>query len=123
VPYSVLIVDDHAGLRARVRELVSEVIPGVVFGAVANAHDACELVRGISFELALVDLQLPDRSGLAVIHAIVASRAATRIVAMSALPPESYEALALRAGAHAFVAKENLGAQLPAMLREQPSQS
>jgi len=106
-------------MRARVRELVSEVIPTAVFGAVASAHDACELVRGVSFQLALVDLQLPDRSGLAVIHAILATRSATRILAMSALPPQSYEALALRAGAHAFLAKEHLGAQLPAMLREQ----
>ena len=105
-------------MRARIRELVSEVIPRVVFGAVANAHDACELVRAVSFQLALVDLQLPDRSGLAVIHAIVASRTATRILAMSALPPESYEALALKAGAHKFIAKERLATQLPAVLRE-----
>ena len=37
---------------------------------------------------------------------------------MSALPPESYEPLALRAGAHAFIAKEELAAKLPAVLRE-----
>lgn len=118
VTYSVLIVDDHAGMRARARELVSEIIPDAVFGVVANAYDACELVRGVSFQLALVDLQLPDLSGLAVIHAILETRSATHILAMSALPPESYEALALRAGAHAFLAKENLGARLPPLLRE-----
>lgn len=117
--YSVLVVDDHAGMRARIRELVNEVIPGSVFAAVATASDACEVVRGVSFHLALVDLQLPDRSGLAVIHAILATRAPTRIVAVSAMPPQSYEALALRAGAHAFLAKEDLDAQLPALLREQ----
>lgn len=104
-------------MRGRLRELVSEVVPEAVFGAVGNAHDACELVRGVSFQLALVDLQLPDRSGLAVIHAIVATRSPTRIVAISALPPASYEPLALRAGAHAFIPKERLG-ELPAMLRD-----
>lgn len=105
-------------MRARIRAVVSEVIPGVVFGAAETAQNACDLVRSVSWKLALVDLQLPDRSGLAVIHAILATRAATRILAMSALPPESYEPLALKAGAHGFIAKEHLRTKLPALLRE-----
>jgi DNA-binding NarL/FixJ family response regulator len=116
--YSVLIVDDHAGMRTRIRELVAEVVPTVVFGEVSTAHDACTLVRGLSWRLALVDLQLPDRSGLAVIHAIVTSRAATHILAMSSFGGEAFESLALRAGAHAFVTKDHLGTRLPTLLRE-----
>ncbi|MBV8757509.1 MAG: response regulator transcription factor [Deltaproteobacteria bacterium] len=115
--YSVLIVDGHAAARARIRALVAAVVSGGVFAGVGTAKEACELVRSVSWGLALVDLQLPDRSGLAVIHAIAASGASTRIVAMST-DPEAYEPLALKAGAHAFVAKEQLSTKLPALLRE-----
>ena len=116
--YSVLIVDDDAGMRTRIRQLVGEVVPGVVCAAVGKAQDACELVRSVSWQLAVIDLQLPDRSGLAVIHAILATRAGTHVIATSSLPTESYEPLALRAGAHVFVAKEQIEARLPALLRE-----
>lgn len=112
-----LIVDDHAATRARIREVVAEIVPHTVVAGVRTAQEACDLVRSVSWQLAVVEMQLPDRSGLAVVHAILASRAKTHIVVTAAVR-DSYETIALRAGAHAFIAKDQLTARLPALLRE-----
>ena len=115
--YSVLIVDDDAATRSRIREVVADVVPHGVVAGVRTAREACDLVRSVSWQLAVVEMQLPDRSGLAVVHAILASRSKTHIVVTAALR-DSYESIALRAGAHAFIAKDQLTARLPALLRE-----
>ncbi|MBV8761850.1 MAG: response regulator transcription factor [Deltaproteobacteria bacterium] len=61
---AILLVDDHHGIRRHVRELLNELIVDAVFGEAATVAIARELIHAFVWDIAVVDLNLPDASGL-----------------------------------------------------------
>jgi DNA-binding NarL/FixJ family response regulator len=113
---TVLIVDDHAPFRLRVRRLL-EAEGWTVAGEAGDGAAAIELSRRVAPDLVLVDVGLPDTSGLAVAGALAALPAAPACVLVSTHDRADFEALARRAGALGFLAKDELdGAALSALL-------
>ena len=64
---TILLLEDLPEIRAWLRKLVLEVFPGAHLSESARVHDAIELVGAIKFDLALIDLGLPDGSGVDVV--------------------------------------------------------
>jgi DNA-binding NarL/FixJ family response regulator len=60
----VLIVDDHAIVRRGVRELLSDEFHGAAFGEASDARQALEQLRQKEWDVALLDIALPGKSGL-----------------------------------------------------------
>lgn len=89
VPDSVLIVDDHAGFRLRARQLL--VAYGfVVVGEAADGADALCLHRQLHPDLVLLDVQLPDVEGIALVPWLLAEHPACRVVLVSARDRSAY---------------------------------
>lgn len=101
----VLIVDDHAlfvdALRPTLRRIGFDEIEHVTRG-----EDAMAKILAKPTELALVDLGLPDRSGLSVGSDILKSSAETKVVVLTALDDHRTERRALHAGFHGYVTKD-----------------
>ena len=60
----VLIVDDHAIVRRGLRDLLSDEFHGATFGEASNALLAFEQLRKKDWDVALLDIALPGKSGL-----------------------------------------------------------
>ncbi len=64
---TILLLEDLPEIRAWLKTLVMQVFPDAQISEAARVHDALELVSAIKFDLALVDLGLPDGSGVEVV--------------------------------------------------------
>lgn len=120
VPLSVLLVDDNPTfLRILMRFLSeqSEVALRVV-GSVAGGRDAMAQVRQLQPEIILLDLQMPDVSGLELLPQFRATLPDSVIIALTLMDPDTFRDATLAAGADGFVSKASLERDLiPAIRR------
>ena len=100
----VLVVDDAGLERALVRGLLEQSGFQVV-GEAAGGVQAVERFRALKPDVALVDLVLPQMSGIEVARSILTLQPAAVLVAMSGLSQPSVQAEADRAGMRGFVTK------------------
>jgi DNA-binding NarL/FixJ family response regulator len=113
---TILIVDDHPGFRAMARRMLSAEGWTVVGEAEDGAGAVAEAAR-LGPELVLLDLNLPDASGLDVAERLAAGPAPPAVVLTSSHEDEELEALALARRARGFVPKRRLsGAALSAVV-------
>src|SRR3954469_14591987 len=99
----ILIVDDHAILRRGLTELLARDFPDAKFGEAADAREAVEQVRQRDWDVVLLDIILPGRSGLDVIGELIRIRPKLRIIILSANAETQFGTRALKAGAAGFV--------------------
>jgi len=108
----ILVVDDEPRLRTGVRQLVLDEWPDADVGEAASASEALEQVRRHEWSLVLMDIQMPDISGLDALVSIKAARPTLPVLIMSMLPEAPYKAHVLGLGASAFIPKEALAERL-----------
>jgi two-component system invasion response regulator UvrY len=110
-----LTVDDHAPFLKVARDLV-DATPGFESaGEVPSAADALARIERDPPDLALVDVRMPDMSGIELAKRINASRHHPLVVLISAVDPGNLPAAAQRCGAAAVISKHELA---PSRLRE-----
>jgi DNA-binding NarL/FixJ family response regulator len=101
-----LIADDHAIVRRGLRQIVAEDPELVVSGEASNARELMPLLRERSCDVLLLDLGLPDRSGLEVLAELRERRPSLPVLVLSVHPEEQFGIRILRAGAAGYLAKE-----------------
>lgn len=111
----VLIVDDQAPFRAAARTVVSLLRGWEVLGEVDSGEAAVSAAAGANFGLILMDINLPEMSGIEATRQIVDANPAARVILMSTYTSDDLPADALDCGAIAYVRKEDL---TPRVLRE-----
>jgi two-component system, NarL family, response regulator EvgA len=112
-----LIVDDHSPMRGVLREFLQLAYPQVAILEAACAASASELVTGHSLQLVLLDIGLPDASGIELIPRIRASLPTCGVVVVSHHSAPAYRERAMAAGANAYVTKDRLWSDLlPALV-------
>ena len=101
---NILIVDDHAIVRAGLRRLLRGLFEGEVLEA-ATGREALALARGRSLDLVLLDMNLPELGGLELLTrlATVAPNLPVLVLSMHAEP--LYVTRAMEAGARGYVSK------------------
>ena len=100
---NILLVDDHAILRAGLRKLLGAVFEGEIYEA-ANGREAVSLALARKLDLILLDLNLPDLGGLELLERLLqVSPAPVLVLSMHAEP--LYVSRALEAGAHGYISK------------------
>ncbi|HEX3424046.1 MAG TPA: response regulator transcription factor [Sphingomicrobium sp.] len=101
---NILIVDDHAIVRAGLRRLLKGLFDGDVLEA-ATGREALALARGRSLDLVLLDMNLPELGGLELLSrlATVAPNLPVLVLSMHAEP--LYVTRAMEAGARGYVSK------------------
>src|SRR5262249_3964756 len=111
-----LIVDDHAGVRQLVRQLVA--LPGDEIRECASGEEAVSVALSFQPEFVTMDVRLPGMCGLEATRALRQSVPQARIVIVSSHQHDELRRQVQQAGAAAFVAKDDLQ-QLREILRKQ----
>ncbi len=104
-PTRVLVVDDHEFFRLGVVEYLRGSDEFSVDGEAASAADALRLNRALRTDVILLDLSLPDGSGLDLIPELLRDSPMSRIVVLTANEDDVALVRALRAGASAYILK------------------
>jgi DNA-binding NarL/FixJ family response regulator len=105
-PTRVLVVDDHELVRSGLSDLIEAEADLTVCGTAADVPGALELVRETHPHVAVVDLMLREGSGIELIKQIQSFDSTIRIVVCSMHDDKLYAERALRAGATAYVNKQ-----------------
>ena len=100
------IVDDHAIVRAGLRQFFSEQVDLRVTGEAANGREALDLVRGGDLDVLVMDLAMPDQSGVDALMAIKARAPELAVLILSGYPEQHYATTLLRQGASGYLNKE-----------------
>ena len=108
--WSVLLIDDNPTFLRTLARFLTDHGEGAlhVVGTVLGGRDAVAQAEALQPDVVLVDLQMPLRSGLALLPHLRACLPDAILVALSLLDPNRYQAAALAAGADAFVSKAHL---------------
>jgi two-component system invasion response regulator UvrY len=102
----VLIVDDHAILRAGVREMLTDEEDLQVVGEAGSAEEALQLLdSGTKVDVVVLDITLPGQSGIELLKHLRAERPDLQILVLSMHPERSFAVRLMRAGANGYVPK------------------
>ncbi len=105
-PIRVLIVDDHAILRAGVREMLADEQDLQVVGEAGSAEEALQLISsGTEVDVVILDVTLPGQSGIELLKTLRRDRPDLQILVLSMHPERSFAVRLMRAGANGYVPK------------------
>jgi two-component system, NarL family, response regulator NreC len=113
----VLIADDHAILRAGLRMLIDVQADMTVVGEAQSGSDAIELTRETKPDVVILDITMPDGSGLRAISEILKCSESVRILLLTMHEEAAYLRTALAAGASGYVLKKSVDAALLSAIR------
>jgi DNA-binding NarL/FixJ family response regulator len=114
----VLIVDDHQRVRRSVREALDRNLSGSVFGEAGGRAEALDLLSREEWDVVLLDLSLPDGTGIETLRQLRGLRPAMPVLVMSMHPEAQYGPAARAAGAAGYLVKGGDPAVLAAAVRE-----
>ncbi len=100
------IVDDHAIVRTGLRQFLSEHVDLRVTGEAGNGREALELARRGEVDVMLLDISMPDQSGVDALAAIKARFPDLAVLILSGFPEAHYATTLLRQGASGYLNKE-----------------
>jgi DNA-binding NarL/FixJ family response regulator len=103
---SVLIADDHAMVRAGLRRWLEEDRTIEPIGEAASGAQTLQQLRDGSWDLVVLDINMPDRSGIDILRHVRTGHPKTRVLVISAFSEKQYAIYALRAGAAGYLAKD-----------------
>jgi len=102
----VLLADDHAMVRAGLRQFLVEDRSITEIGEAASGNETLDKLRAGSWDLVILDINMPDRSGLDILRYIRASYPDTKVLVLSGFPERQYAINVLKAGAGGYLPKE-----------------
>jgi DNA-binding NarL/FixJ family response regulator len=114
----VLCVDDHAIFRQGVKQILLQHDRQTRIGEAATAEQAMQLVRESRWDVAILDLSLPDRSGLHLLTELKLERPEMPVLILSMHADDEYALRALRTGASGYVTKESAPEELITALQK-----
>ncbi|MCL4798504.1 MAG: response regulator transcription factor [Burkholderiales bacterium] len=114
----VLIADDHAIVRDGLRRILSGDAGFTVAGEAKDGHEVLAAVRAGGFDVLLLDLSMPGRSGVELVRQVKAERPQVRVLVLSMHDEAQYAVRAIRAGASGYLTKDAATGQLVQALRK-----
>jgi DNA-binding NarL/FixJ family response regulator len=100
------IADDHAIVRDGLRRFLSDNVDLRITGEAANGHEALELARGGEVDVLLMDISMPQQSGVDALAAIKARFPELPVLVLSGFPENHYATTLLRQGASGYLNKD-----------------
>jgi DNA-binding NarL/FixJ family response regulator len=113
----VLLADDHAIVRAGLKELLEDTGEIRVAGEATNGQEVMAQIRARDFDVAVLDMTMPGRSGIELIKQVKDEKPKLRILVLTMHSENQYAVRALRAGASGYLTKEAAADQLVAAIR------
>jgi DNA-binding NarL/FixJ family response regulator len=114
----VLLVDDHVIVRNGVRLMLGEADDISVEGEAETAQRALQLVRAQDFDVALVDIAMPDKNGLDLLKLLRAERPKLAVLILSTYTEEIYAMRAFKLGAAGYLTKDSPSSALITAVRK-----
>jgi DNA-binding NarL/FixJ family response regulator len=105
-PLRLLIAEDHPLYRKGLRTLLGTVPDFALVGEAESGRDAIDLALALQPDVVLMDLQMPDGSGIEATREIVAASPTTKILVVTLFEDDDSVFAALRAGARGYVLKD-----------------
>jgi two-component system invasion response regulator UvrY len=114
----VLISDDHAIVREGLKQILADTPDIVVAGEADNGLDAIKLVRSNDCHVLLLDISMPDRSGIEVLKQIRKEMPQVAVLMLSMHREEQYAIRSLKAGAAGYLNKQSAPNELVNAIRQ-----
>jgi two-component system invasion response regulator UvrY len=111
-PYRILIVDDHAIVREGLKQILAEVDDIEVAGEADCARNALQMARREPWDLVLMDISMPDRSGLETLELLKNEHPGIKVLMLSMHRETQYAVRALKTGAAGYLNKQSAPDQL-----------
>lgn len=113
----VLLVDDHAVVRAGLRAVLSPARDISVIGEASNGREAVALAERFTPDVVIMDLSMPDMDGAAATKAILSKNLGIRILVLTMHAEEEYLLPLLEAGAAGYLVKSAADLELVSAVR------
>ena len=108
----ILIADDHAVVRQGMKQILAGAFKRSVFGEAANSQEALDRVWKEQWDIVVLDLTMPGRSGLEVLKEIKRARPKLPVLILSMHPEDQFAVRLLKAGASGYLTKESAPEEL-----------
>ena len=114
----IVIADDHAIVREGLKRIVSSVDDMQVTGEAADGTEVMQRVRELNFDVLMLDLSMPGRSGMELIKLVHAEKPKLRILVLSMHQELQYAVRAIKSGASGYLTKESAPSLLEQAIRK-----
>ncbi|HET9112645.1 MAG TPA: response regulator transcription factor [Burkholderiales bacterium] len=113
----VFIVDDHAIVREGLKQILAETTDLVVAGDADTGHEAIKLAREGGYDVLLLDISMPDRSGIEILKQIKKEVPDIIVLILSMHREDQYAIRSLKAGAAGYLNKQSAPDELVGAIR------
>jgi len=114
----VVIADDHTIVREGLRQLLQASVDFDIVSEARDGHEVMQRVRELDFDVLLLDMSMPGKSGMELIKQVKSERPRLRILVLSMHQEHQYAVRAIKAGASGYLTKESASSQLAAAIRK-----
>src|SRR5258707_7645576 len=114
----ILLVDDHAVVRRGLRHILADGLRRAEFGEARNAEEALNRVWKDKWDVVVLDITMPGRSGLEVLREIKRSKPKLPVLVLSMHPEDQFAVRVLKAGASGYMTKESAPDELVGALQK-----
>ena len=114
----ILIADDHPILRQGIKQIIEEAPDMEVTGEASNGAEVLTKVYNNSFDIIVLDITMPGRSGLEALKQLKKEKPKTPVIILSMHPEEQYAVRALKAGASGYLTKASAPEELVTAIRK-----
>jgi two-component system invasion response regulator UvrY len=102
----ILIADDHSVVRNGIMKSLTSSFPSAEFGEAANGIEVLQIIHQTKWNLVILDINMPGRSGMEVLKEIKANYPVIPVIIFSMYPEDQFAIRAMRAGASAYLTKD-----------------
>ena len=102
-----LIIDDHPIVRKGIRQILEEIPGNIHVSEAGNASEGLRKLRERRYDLVVLDINLPGRSGLDMLKDIKLMKPDVKVLMISMYPEEQYAIRSLKSGASGYLTKES----------------
>jgi two-component system, NarL family, invasion response regulator UvrY len=114
----ILIVDDHEIVRRGLKQILTDAFPELQVGEASDARQALEAARRQPWDVVLLDINMPGRSGLDALEDLKALHPHMPVVVLSAFPEADFALRSLKLGACGYVNKQSASDELLSAIRK-----
>ncbi|HWY76202.1 MAG TPA: response regulator transcription factor [Verrucomicrobiae bacterium] len=114
----ILIADDHAVVRHGLKQILADEFKRAVFGEARNAQEALNHIWKSPWDVVVLDITMPGRSGLEVLREIRKSRPKLPVLVLSMHPENQFAVRVLKRGANGYMTKESAPEELVGAIKK-----
>src|SRR5215472_791478 len=114
----ILLADDHAVVRHGLKQILADDFKRATFGEARNAQEALDLVWKENWDVVVLDITMPGRSGLDVLREIKRSKPKLPVLVLSMHPENQFAVRVLKRGASGYMTKESAAGELVGAIKK-----